>query len=352
LKQQWKVKDRLFKAAKPGQPIMTHSDQYLFEHGPYGAYMLDKLIENVPDWFYFHGKKTIADYEVWNAKYMQDDNISEMTDLEGQDGTTQGWAVAFFENLLSWFGLPETFVAEWKRNKLSKEVNHKVLAIMTGSGEIWTYLLNTFSSAALEIYRYAIPAGWPIAASGDDLRRKRGLPVNPDYEKLKHLDPTIVKRFQSARGEFISFMSVGVHVFKDPVILTKRFLAKISSGQGEDAILGYYDLWKWNYNKGEVLMSLLTEDEMTAHQIMTRVMFNLKAEEIYVRPDWTKISSAQLVSEEADQAAEYLSSDTIDLTDIAVEERSANGFVHTIKSVTLPFNISSGLDMSNPLFFE
>jgi hypothetical protein len=351
IKNQWKVKDRLFKAAKPGQPIMTHSDQYLFEHGPYGAYLLDKFLQHHPPWFYFHAKKTINDYEVWNAKWMQEDNISEMTDLEGQDGTTQGWAVVFFENLMRWFGLPENFVLEWVRNKKSKEVNGKILAIMTGSGEIWTYLLNSTSSAAMEIFRYNMPPYFPMAASGDDIRRKRGLLVSPEYEKLRHLDPTIVKRFQSARGEFISFMSVGPHVFKDPVILAKRFLAKLSSGDGDDAVLGYYDLWKHNYNKGEVLMSLLTEEEMISHQILTRIMFNLKAEKISIRPDWSKISSAINVSEEGDMAAERISQGEIDLEDVSVMER-AKHFVHTLKTSTLPYTFQNRIDIIDPLMFE
>jgi hypothetical protein len=146
-------------------------------------------------------------------------------------------------------------------------------------------------------------------------------------------------------------MSVGPHVFKDPVILAKRFLAKLSSGDGDDAVLGYYDLWKHNYNKGEVLMSLLTEEEMISHQILTRIMFNLKAEKISIRPDWSKISSAINVSEEGDMAAERISQGEIDLEDVSVMER-AKHFVHTLKTSTLPYTFQNRIDIIDPLMFE
>jgi len=306
MKQQWKLKDRVFKPAKPGQPIMTHSDQYLFEHGPYGIYLLDKLLEHAPPYWYFHAKKTVNDYANWNRRYLAGDAETEMVDLTGQDGTTQGWAVHFFENLMRYFSLPEAFIAEFVRNKMSKRVRDKLLMIMTNSGEIWTYLINSTSGTALECFKYDIPPGLPMAGTGDDIRRRTGLVLSQQYRAVQSQDPTLAKRFVAQRGEFVSFLSIGQHTFKDPIILLRRMLGRLNAGSGQDAALGYFDLWKWNYNQGEVLASCFDEPEMEAHAILTRIMFNLRKEGIHVKPDWSQLRGDGLATEEQVGIAEYV----------------------------------------------
>jgi hypothetical protein len=98
-------------------------------------------------------------------------------------------------------------------------------------------------------------------------------------------------------------------------------------------------------------MSLLTEEEMVSHQILTRIMFNLKAEKIYTRPDWSKISSSINVSEEGDMAAEHISEGKIDLDDLSVSERAKN-FVHSLKTSTLPYTFNNEIELVDPLMFE
>lgn len=339
IKQQWKLKSNLFEKAKPGQPIMIHSDSYIFEHGPYGIYFLDKFLENKPDYYYLHAKATIADYHAWNARYLAGDEITEMTDLKGQDASTQGWAVVFFEQMLRWMSFPEPFVQEFVRNKLNKTHNDKLLAIMTNSGEIWTYLLNSMSASAAEVFEYGIPPGFPVAGTGDDMRRRTGLTRSPAYLPYRHIDPRIVKRFTSTRGEFISFLSRGPYVFKDPIMLLKRFFGRLESGRAEDAALGYFDLWAWNYNQGEILMQCMTPAEIEAHQIMTRIMFNPKKEGIKRKFDYTKLQADGLATEEQVQMVPYLKS--LDFDTAQVHMAPLNQIL-----TTNPFGVrSTAIDM-------
>jgi hypothetical protein len=134
---------------------------------------------------------------------------------------------------------------------------------------------------------FGIPQGFPMACGGDDIMRAQGLSETFAYRQVKHLDPTIDKRYDSDRGDFCSFIVKKGRLFKDPVILLKRFLGKLSAGKGDDAALGYFHLWAFNYRQSEYLFDCFDEDELKAHAILTRIMMNLKREGIRVHPDWS-----------------------------------------------------------------
>jgi hypothetical protein len=285
-KTQWKLKDRVFSKAKPLQPVMIHSDKYLFEFGPAGMYLLDKVLQTAPRYWYFHAKRNENDFADWVSESFPKDATFHMNDQKGQDQTVQGWAVVFFSHLLRWFGFDELFIESFRKDKISKEIKNKIMSIMTDSGEVWTYLINSLSSAARECAMYQLPAGLPMACGGDDIMRLEYGPMVSAYLTIQAEDPTIDKRYTSSVGDFCSFMVRRGVLFKDPVILLKRFLGRISSGRAEEAVLGYYHLWAFNYNKKDLLVELLDEDELEAHSIMTRIMFNLRKEGIRTRPDW------------------------------------------------------------------
>jgi len=57
-------------------------------------------------------------------------------------------------------------------------------------------------------------------------------------------------------------------------------------GAGEDAVLGYAHLWSMNYLLAERLSDIFTEEELTAHQLLTRIMMNLRKEGLKTKVDW------------------------------------------------------------------
>jgi len=61
---------------------------------------------------------------------------------------------------------------------------------------------------------------------------------------------------------------------------------KLGEGKGQDAVDGYFHLWAFNYTKGDVLAEVLDEEELEAHQILTRIMFNLRKEGLTPHVDW------------------------------------------------------------------
>jgi hypothetical protein len=165
---------------------------------------------------------------------------------------------------------------------------------MTDSGEVWTFLLNTTSSCARECFMYGLRPGHAMANGGDDTIRLPAGSLTAAYLSMQHIDPCTDKRFESEKGEFVSFIYFNGCMVKDPIILLKRFLGKISMGSAEDAVLGYADLWSMNYRHGDLLFDVLDEDEMDAHQIMTHIMFNLKKKGIKRRPVWDSLGISLL----------------------------------------------------------
>jgi hypothetical protein len=297
-KTQWKLKDRQFSEAKPLQPIMIHSDKYLYEWGPKGIYLLEKILENTPDYWFFYAKKTPEEFAEWTKRsFVNPNEIFAMNDLKGQDQSVQGWAVEFFSLMMTWFGFPAEWVHAFVHDKTTKQIRDKVLAIMTDSGEIWTYLINTTSATARECLMFDMLPGDPMANGGDDTIRCRKIGITGNYERLQHLDPCIDKRFESNTGEFCSFITRNGILAKDPVILLKRFLGKISMGAAEDAVHGYAILWALNYGLGDRVYDIFNEHELEAHQIMNRIMFNLGKEGLSTRPVWENLNIRGDVSE-------------------------------------------------------
>jgi len=334
-KTQWKAKDRGFSVAKPLQPVVIHADEYTFKHGPFGIYLLDKLMANSPHYWYFQAKRTPEEFGEWVSQHFPVDASYQMNDQKGQDQAVQGWAVYFFMQLMRWFSFPEYMIEEFQRDKMSKQIGHKILAIMTDSGEIWTYLINSLSSAARECAMYDLPAGLPMANGGDDILRATYGGLSSDYIKVRHLDPSIDKRYVSDRGDFTSFIVKRGQLFKDPIILCKRFLKKIANGEGEIAIDGYFHLWAFNYAKTDLIAELLDEDEVAAHQIMTRIMFNLRKEGIKTHVDWSLLkidgevkdeNNAAMFYEDATKMEEYFENAGNALSNVAGSEQTRNDY--------------------------
>lgn len=290
-KTQMKLKERIFKPASALQPVFVHADEYLFKFGPYGIYLLEMILKAKPEYWNFYAKQTPEDLEAWVAKYMPVGQMFDMNDQTGQDQATQGWAVVFFKQLMQHFMLPEDIVEAFEQDKITKVAFNHIMAIMTDSGEIWTYLINTTSSAARECAIFGIPPGLPMTNGGDDtMRSSVGLVETYEYSQVRHLDPCEDKRYSSQRGDFVSFIVKNGRLCKDPIILLKRLLVKIAVGDIENAFPGYFILWKQNYEKAEILADIFDEEEMSAHQLTTRLFFNLKRQEHLKRSiDWSKL---------------------------------------------------------------
>jgi hypothetical protein len=337
LKQQIKLKDEEWKPAKPPQPVWIHPDHQLFTEGPYGMLLLDLLIEHKPPYWHFHAKETFQSFETWVGQHLDGVEKFEMNDLVGQDQSTQGWAVRVLENLMRWFSFPEHVINEFKNNKLFKTLDGRIfIAIMTDSGEVWTFIINTVSNTARECFMFSIQPGQPMAQGGDDTLKGFVNPINPQYEVFRHMDPCEDKRYVSDRGEFTAHIIKNGVLYKNPIILLKRFLVRLATGRGEEAVLGYFDIFAQNYAKKEELIVVMTEPELEAHNILTRIFMNLRKEGLKLHVDWNKTRN-----EEYEQLLEQKI--------IPTSALSAFPILRNMQMFAPVFNDATALNVLNPV---
>jgi hypothetical protein len=297
MKTQWKLKSRDNEEGKPPQPVMIHADSYLFKFGPGGIYLLKQILKHRPDYWMFYAGMSPDDLSSWVEKFTVDVDTFFMNDLKAQDQSVRGWGMVVLEETAKFFSMPDEWIEGWHDDKMSKVWQKLIMALMTDSGEITTYLINTLSSTAREAFMFDMQPGEAMANGGDDTLKMKYKQINPEYHKFAHKDPCTDKRSSGERGEFCSFMVKNMILTKDPIILVKRWLGRVERGQAQDAILGYFSLWAFNYRARDKLYACWNEEELEAHAIMTRYMFNLKKRGISAKPDWSQVNMLGNVSD-------------------------------------------------------
>ncbi|UQS94369.1 MAG: replicase [Bramycfau virus 3] len=288
-KTQWKMKESEHLKAKGLQPIFVRSDEYLFRFGWIGVHMLNCLKRDLPPHIYIHAQETIERAKSWFMTFTENYEMHEMLDMSGLDGSVRGGAVNMMVCFLQRYGVPEEDVEFYVNDKANFHTRTKHFALMTLSGEIFTYLINTLFTVSREMLKYDIPFGFPIAVTGDDVDRQAGLLVSPRWRLFERFDFCVEKRFQSNVGEFASFkINKGV-LYKDPVILFGRLLGQLERGKQDDISLGYFELFSHAYMLKDQLYSVMSEEELEHQDAINYVMFNLKKFGCTTKLPWHKL---------------------------------------------------------------
>jgi len=287
-KSQWKMKDLGPTKAKPLQTIMIRADNYLFKFGWVGIHLLNKLLETVPPYFYLHAGRSIEDMKSWFATH-GDVEEHEMLDLTALDTSVRGGAVLVMSKLMRRFSIPEDLIEAYIADKMDFHTRNLTFAIMTFSGEIFTWLGNTIDVASRECAMFDMPPGWPMASSGDDIWRPAGLPKSTFEVKHAGIDSKQEKREIASTGSFCSFLIKRGYLLKDPIILYKRLKGQLTRGRHDEIALGYFELFSHNYNLSDRLYSLLDENQIEHVVATNRIMFNLKKYGYKGRLPWEKL---------------------------------------------------------------
>lgn len=287
-KTQWKMKDLIPPNAKPLQPILVRSDEYVFTFGPVGVYLLDAIIADLPPWFYWHAKKSIDELTAFAATHMDCSEYEEL-DISALDTTVQGEAVVLMVELMSRYGIPQDLIDRYRRDKLDFKTRNLHFAIMTFSGEIFTWLTNSVKTVAKECLKFSIPPGFPMMNSGDDILRRAGLVESSLWELWGHVDKGVEKRSVGVRGSFCSFIVCKGLVLKDPILLFKRLMGWLSVGKADDIALGYFEMFSRNYLLSDRLYDVLNEREISHVMAVNDVMFHPKKYGFPTKLPWKKL---------------------------------------------------------------
>jgi len=330
-KTQWKMKDKEFPVAKPLQPIFVRSDAYLFKFGPWGIYLLNKFLKAVPPNVYIHAGKTWAQMQDWFSKHFIDGQNFQMSDVKGLDGVVRGAALTFFAHFMRHFGVPDQIVEDYLEDKMDMKTATMHFGIMTFSGEVFTYLINTVFAIAVELAQLQIQIGDPYGGSGDDgIHNER--PPDPEYEEWEHIIPIEHKRYVSDVGDFCTYLVKNGIIIKEPIVFYKRLMGQIERGKLKDSLLGYFQLFSQQYALGDLLYDILSDEQMDCVAQINTVFFNLKRYHYTKSLPWEKL---RVIEEEYEWRDEQVAQtfwqdmgkfdlDVLPLTDTQVEEHYAN----------------------------
>ncbi len=286
-KSQLKLKSAQIPVAKPLQTILVRGDAYLFRMGWVGIYLLDCILEEAPPWIYLHAKKTVSQMKQWMMTNLITEQY-ELVDATQLDKSVRGEAVTLMELLMRRYSVPEEDISFYRDDKLNFHTKYITFAIMTFSGEIFTWLTNTMKTVAREALKYDMSPGQALAGSGDDIERVAGLQVSPKWRVWEPFDFVIEKREVSSTGSFCSFSIRDGIVFKDPIVLYMRLMAKLEMGDVDNVVLSYLDMFMSDYDQSEALVTVLNDVEMEHYSALKYIFFNLRKYGYKGKIDWSR----------------------------------------------------------------
>jgi hypothetical protein len=275
-KSQWKQKDPHPPNAKPLQTILLHGDENLFMLGPVGIYVLDKIKELCPPHILLLAKTSFEELNNWCKTYVPyDPNENHFeSDITGFDANCDHNTVKAFELFLRHLNIPEEYIHFFIDSKSSVMTQWGVHLFATFSGEIFTWLINTFKTISRRHTKSNVPWGLPQAYTGDDEWLSRTCPDRPQWSTLKQYDGSEEKVIERPIGSLASFYLTPDGAFKDPEILLRRYIVGIQRGKLADIHAGYYLEFQTIFNKGDLLYRYLTEEQMTCQQLLASEIFN------------------------------------------------------------------------------
>jgi len=325
--------------AKALQPLFVRSDAYIFKHGPYGIYLLTMLLKHCPHYLYIHAKRSFAEMKDWFiTEFMS--AIYHMFDTIGFDGSARGEAVELMANVFGHFSLPADFISDYKDDKTDFHTASIAFAIMTFSGEIWTFLTNTFKQLGRMVTQFDFKPGDKIAIAGDDFTSLRRPPIHQDWWMWQKFEFGELKYDAKPVGDFCSYMIHNGHLYKLPSLLWRRLKAHEEMGNLDNVVLGYFEMFTQLYNVGDMLTAQLPEKELDAVSLLQNFFFNIRriTGKNYTLP-WNKVAAAQddLKYGEESEIVELLN-DNITLEDIdanfAPKTSYTEAVVDTFQAIT------------------
>ncbi|UQS94383.1 MAG: replicase [Bramycfau virus 6] len=274
-KTQFKLKSTDIKDASALQTTLTMDDEYLFKFGKIGVYMLEKLIDILPPYVYIHAKKRFADTAAFVEQYYEGPYWE--SDLKQQEQSMRGGYLHFFKRLMAHLAVPGEYIDALSEMKLNTKVGKMTLALMTASGEIFTWIYNTFGNGARIAAKYNLKKGMAMMLTGDDSLVNQDLKVRADWKFWEKFDHATEKSsFSEDRGTFAGYVIKKRMIFKNPELLLRKLMVANHMGKMKDVIHGYFLEWLTIYSLSDNLYDVLTDREMQAHNILSNKLFNAR----------------------------------------------------------------------------
>jgi hypothetical protein len=159
--------DSRFQGAKKLQTLMIKSDAYLFKLGALGIYLLTKWISILPQHIYVHCRQSLQEMDQWVKRFWKEGDC-QWSDKTAFDSAQDHSALHMEIRCMEFFNVPFEFIDAYTKDKLDTRTWIGHMAILRFTGELFTWLFNTWHTIARTHSQYLIPYGTPQMYSGDD----------------------------------------------------------------------------------------------------------------------------------------------------------------------------------------
>jgi hypothetical protein len=242
IKNQTKTKAEAFNQdAKPGQTLVTASDEYLWRHGPAARYVHAQILRFKPDWLYLHGGQSPEDLDQW-VRANWKDRVSASSDASSFDSSQDANFLFPEEKILQALSFPPEMIRHYHHHKISAKSNLRggaTLKTQRFTGEAWTYDFNTLGMLMIMQSKFDI-RGVPCAASGDDFAINRILPERETWPLIEPHLKTVLKVQKARVVEFVSWLLSSSGIIKNPSVLAARIHHSAAVGTLSDTVLSYF----------------------------------------------------------------------------------------------------------------
>jgi len=268
------------KDASAPQGVVTFGDEYLFEGGGLGTLLMDLYCQNLPDYVYFHSRKSVGQLLDWTMKYGKDAQVYWESDLTEQEkGMSAAYVALITDFLMPYLGFKSTECDFFRKHGIEMKINGKEIGVMTFSGMLLTFLSNSTGNVARIAAKYNITPGTPCKKGGDDFLCYKALTQNPDYAYWEQFERAIEKIVvRTDGGSFVGYYEKKGLMIKDPELLLMKLLVHKEAGHLAEVTRGYFLDFTLAYRLGDLLHEIMTPEMSDAHQILTRLLMNARRE--------------------------------------------------------------------------
>ncbi|ANR02706.1 polyprotein [Rhizoctonia solani flexivirus 1] len=224
---------KLYGPAAPGQIVTTFPLSRTLRDAAFATYVEHVLADHKPAHMYLHAKRTPADAAEWYEEHWTPGMGVTATDYTAWDtGCDEGF-LSFDSWLMDRVGLPQWYIQEYQRGKVSTYCYAGQIPTMQFSGDRWTWLLNTYRNIAITAVRYRARPGTACAFSGDDMILCGQLSPDPNFDASEW---KLTAKVTSGATDVFCGMRFGApKLTMDPYTLYTRSLIGLQDGRTDES---------------------------------------------------------------------------------------------------------------------
>nr|QYF50167.1 MAG: replicase [Yunnan alphaflexivirus] len=272
-KSQWVKKlEKVGFKFKAGQTISAFKQSSVLLTTTMALYLRQKRKEHQPANVFVMCEKTPEDLNDFVVNRWNFDRDAYTSDYTQYDQSQDATFLNFELRKARHFGVPEEVIAFYRFLKLNARTFVGNLAVMRLSGEGPTFDANTECNIAYDALRFTLDDQTNACYAGDDLVRDKNCPERASWKLFSDKFSLTAKPQVTKKPDFCGWRLTKHGILKSPIQLYQSLQLALQLNQAEEVKRSYAIDYLHAYKMGDRLYDILSEKEMEAHQLTTRIL--------------------------------------------------------------------------------